>query len=262
MQPDRNKTQPDETAQAVFGDRAAHYATSEVHRSQAELAKLVDLVRPRPDWSCLDVATGTGHTAFAFAPHIQEVTAVDVTQQMLHEAQKLQQENGLKNVRFTSADAHDIPYPSATFDLVISRLAPHHFVDIAKALAEFRRVLKPNGTLLIHDRSVPEDDFIDETMNTLDLYHDRSHIRQYRPSEWTTMLNDANFEVDHCALSHKSRPLTLLTKDVVAEDIQHIEKILSVFDAQQCEKLGLTKTDGERFINHWYVTVSAKRRDA
>jgi protein-L-isoaspartate O-methyltransferase len=54
-------------------------AAAAVHAQGPGLARLVELTQPQPEWRVLDVATGAGHTAFAFAPFVREVTAVDIT---------------------------------------------------------------------------------------------------------------------------------------------------------------------------------------
>jgi len=61
--------------QRKFGEATAEYAASAVHARGASLARLVELVDPKPSWRVLDVATGTGHTAPAFAPRVARVTA-------------------------------------------------------------------------------------------------------------------------------------------------------------------------------------------
>ena len=68
--------------QQQFGAHAAAYSTSTVHAKGASLARLVELVKPQPDWRALDIATGSGHTAAAFAPHVSRVTASDITGEM------------------------------------------------------------------------------------------------------------------------------------------------------------------------------------
>jgi ubiquinone/menaquinone biosynthesis C-methylase UbiE len=177
--------------QAVFAQRAAFYATSAVHKDKAVLDRLVELARVQPTDRVLDVATGTGHTAFAFAPQVREVIATDVTPEMLSEGEKLKSELGMRNVEFRIADAHDLPFEDTSFDVVTCRRAAHHFTDIRGALREMCRVLKPGGRLVIDDRSVPEEEFVDATLNRLDWLHDHSHVRQYRPSEWQRILQDA-----------------------------------------------------------------------
>ena len=77
---------PEESAREVFGARAASYATSAAHTDPQILARVVGLVDPRPSWSMLDIATGTGHTALALAPHAGRIIGTDLTGAMLAEA--------------------------------------------------------------------------------------------------------------------------------------------------------------------------------
>jgi ubiquinone/menaquinone biosynthesis C-methylase UbiE len=72
-----------------FGVAAADYATAQVFVKGEGLARIVELTQPQPDWHVLDVATGAGHTAAAFAPHVASVIATDITDEMLAEAAKL-----------------------------------------------------------------------------------------------------------------------------------------------------------------------------
>ncbi|MBP5603345.1 MAG: class I SAM-dependent methyltransferase [Treponema sp.] len=51
----------------------------------------------------------------------------------------------LPNITYRSIDIQNIPYDSATFDVVIANMMLYHVPDLPKALAEVRRVLKPNG---------------------------------------------------------------------------------------------------------------------
>lgn len=113
--------------QEFFGVNADKYATSKVHAKGASLERVVELVRPKPEWRALDVATAAGHTAFVFAPHVTHVIATDITPEMLSVAQKVGEEKGIDNVSFQEADAENLPFDDASFDLVTCRIAPHHF---------------------------------------------------------------------------------------------------------------------------------------
>src|SRR5256885_14416691 len=141
--------------QQQFGAHAAAYATSSVRARGASLGRLVELVRPQPSWQALDVATGAGHTAAAFAPHVARVIASDLTEEMLQEAAKLAKAKGLANMETARADAEALPFEDARFDLVTCRIAPHHFPDIPSFVAEVWRTLKSGGTFALVDNIAP-----------------------------------------------------------------------------------------------------------
>jgi ubiquinone/menaquinone biosynthesis C-methylase UbiE len=247
----------EDKARSIFGKRASFYTTSAMHTDPQVLQRMVDLAAPQPQWDALDIATGTGHTAFALAPHVRSMIGIDLTQSMLDEAQRLLNEWSFGNVSFQIGDVHHLEFETASFDLVTCRRAAHHFSDIGLALREMRRVLRDGGTLVIDDRSVPEDDFVDRTMNLLDTFHDESHVREYRPSEWKQMLQDAGFRVDAVEPYIKHRPLTSLTTDVSEENVRKIEETLNRLTAQQKEAFHLIEKDGERYLNHWFVMIAA-----
>lgn len=242
-------------AQAIFAQRAAFYTTSAVHKDKVVLERLVQLAQVQPTDRVLDVATGTGHTAFAFAPHVHEVIATDVTPEMLAEGEKLKSELGLCNVEFRLADAHDLPFAAESFAVVTCRRAAHHFVDIAKALQEMTHVLKSGGRLVVDDRSVPEDDFVDATLNRLDVLHDRSHVREYRPSEWQRMMREAGFTVEALESYTKHRPLSAFTEKAEPADAREIESLVADLNETQRAALNVVEKDGEIYLNHWFVMV-------
>ena len=248
--------------QTVFAQRAAFYTTSAVHKDKVVLDRLVELAHVQPTDRVLDVATGTGHTAFAFAPHVREVIATDLTPEMLVEGRRMKDEDGIINVEFQLADAHDLPFEDESFDVVTCRRAAHHFTDIRRALREMRRVLRPGGRLVIDDRSVPEDDFVDATLNRLDVLHDHSHIREYRPSEWERMMQEAGCKIESIESYTKHRPLSAFTSSVEPESVAEIERIIAGLSESQRAALNVAEKDGEVYLNHWYVMVVGVKSDA
>ena len=131
--------------QEQFGKTAASYLTSTPHAKGASLERLVALTAPQKNWRVLDVATGGGHVAYTFAPHVARIWATDITQEMLDMVKAEAQKRGLANVRTAYAKAEALPFEDASFDLVTCRIAPHHFDSIPEFLAEVHRVLKPGG---------------------------------------------------------------------------------------------------------------------
>jgi len=246
--------------QAIFGQRAAFYATSPSHKDQAVLNRLIELAEVQPNDRMLDVATGTGHTAFAFAPHVREIFALDLTLEMLAEGVKLKADLGIQNVQFGLADSRAIPFDDASFDIVTCRRAAHHFTEIHEALLEMVRVLKSGHRLVIDDRSAPEDDFVDLTLNRLDLLHDRSHVREYRPNEWALMMQNAGCHVQTVELYTKHRPLSAFTDGAEPENVAEVERIVASLSQAQRSALNVTEKDGEVYLNHWFMMIIGVKR--
>jgi ubiquinone/menaquinone biosynthesis C-methylase UbiE len=195
-------------AQQRFGRAAADYATSEVHAKGASLTRLVELAEPKPHWRVLDVATGAGHTALAFASHVAKVTATDITEEMLDQTRKLAKARSLTNVKVLTAKAEDLPFPDASFDLVVCRLAAHHFRKIGNFLGEAFRVLMPGGLVGIVDNVAPDAAIVpgrtaDELRHCASLFNafkklsDPSHVRCLGLLEWKALLGTAGFAVTH-----------------------------------------------------------------
>ncbi len=180
---------------AQFGAAAHAYVTSASHAAGEDLARLVELAAPRGAERVLDVATGGGHTALAFAPHVASVTATDLTPKMLAEAEAHAARRGAANIRFELADAEALPYPDASFDIVVARIAPHHFADPEAFVREAARVLVNNGLFLIDDNMAPEDDELDSFMNRFEKWRDPSHVRAYRPSQWRKWMEACGLRV-------------------------------------------------------------------
>ena len=125
---------PNRLIQKQFGAHANNYVTSQVHAQGPSLARLVELTQPQKDWVVLDISTGAGHTALAFAPHVARVLATDLPPQMLDAARQLATERAITNIEFKPADAHALPFGENTYDLVTNRLALHHFTDARQAM--------------------------------------------------------------------------------------------------------------------------------
>ena len=200
--------------QQQFGKHAAAYTSSAVHAKGASLARLLELVAPKGDWRVLDVATGAGHTAAAFAPHVASVIASDLTREMLDEADALAASKGLANMRSAPADAEALPFADASFELVTCRIAAHHFPDVRRFLVEAERVLVPGGVLAVVDNVAPDQKSTDGfspaeqaeaagAYNAFEKIRDPSHGRCLGLGEWSDLVEAAGLNLTHAELLPK-----------------------------------------------------------
>src|SRR4029077_7222224 len=97
----------------------------------------------------LDVAAGTGEPGLTIARLAPKgrVVLTDLAAQMLDIATRRAHTQGITNIETRVCSADDLPFDDATFDGVSVRFGYMFFPDMAKATAEFARVLKPGGRL-------------------------------------------------------------------------------------------------------------------
>jgi ubiquinone/menaquinone biosynthesis C-methylase UbiE len=182
--------------QEQFGRNAASYLTSKPHAQGKSLDRLVALTRPQPDWRVLDIATGGGHVAYAFAPHVARVWATDITPEMVDQVRREAAKKGLANLRAGYAKAEALAFDDASFDLVTCRIAPHHFDSIPAFLAEVFRVLKPGGLVGLVDNVVVPGS-VGDFINAFERFRDPSHLRAWTMQEWREALAEQGFALDH-----------------------------------------------------------------
>jgi SAM-dependent methyltransferase len=196
-----------------FGTHAANYVASRSHAMGASLNRLVELTQPQKSWRVLDIATGAGHTALAFAPHVAHVVASDLTPQMLEQAALLAKTRGIGNVSFESAEAERLPFPDAAFDLVTCRIAAHHFDDVAGFLTEAVRVLKPQGLFALVDNVAPAGE-AGARYNAFEKLRDPSHSRCLTMAEWQDAVAVAGLRVRTAACLDKPMDFAAWTEQM------------------------------------------------
>lgn len=186
--------------QKNFGRRASAYRYSSTHGNPEDLQRMIGLLNPSSNAAALDVATGGGHTAIALAGHTKKVVAIDITLEMLAEAEDASSQKGINNIEFKAEDVHNLNIPDNQFDIVASRFAAHHFSDIKRALREMCRVLKPGGKLYILDCSVVDGDEPEKEINRIEFLRDSSHRCSYSPRLWNRLLEDLPLKTEHTVL--------------------------------------------------------------
>jgi SAM-dependent methyltransferase len=168
-----------------WSDRAQAYRESPTHREGPDLDLLVEWCEPEEGVKALDVATGGGHVARRLREEGVEVVTLDPSPGM--QADVL-------------AGAEDVPFADGSFDVVVSRIAPHHFADVRAAVAEMARV--SNRLVVIEDTL-----FSSDRHEEAEKLRDPTHVRNYTEEEWRGFLTEAGLEVEQAECFEKTHPL-------------------------------------------------------
>lgn len=177
-----------------FTENPDLYRESKAHAEVPDLESVHSLLPPLAGLAGLDIATGTGHTAFYFAEKHVDMFAVDIDQSMLAVAQEESDRKTL-GIRFLKCPAEDLMFDDDTFDLVTCRLAAHHFQALPPWLSECRRVLKPGGHLLVVDNVVHENKGAGDWMNQYETKRDSSHVSCLTAKGWSELLEKEQFQL-------------------------------------------------------------------
>lgn len=190
-----NASQHEFTAEH-YGVRAQDYVASLVHSTGVDLDQIEAELRGQASARVLDLGCGGGHVSYRAAPHVAAVVACDVTAGMLDAVAAAAAERGLANITVQQAAAEALPFPDASFDVVLCRFTAHHWHDLEAGLRQARRVLKPGSRALFIDTVAPADRVLDTHLQAVELLRDVSHVRNYSPAEWVAGLGRAGLAVE------------------------------------------------------------------
>lgn len=205
---------PQRSAREQFDRQARHYDAQWNAWSEATLVWMLQHADCSPDDVLLDVATGTGFTALAFAPRVHSVIGVDVSMGMLEQARARAGEQGADNVTFQQSEAEALPFEANHFDIVTCRIAAHHFLSVTAFVSEAARVLRPNGRFLLVDTCIPDTHTEQDAeagmwQNGIETLRDPSHVRNAAPEEWRNYVLDAGLELEQATSEGPGIEITL-----------------------------------------------------
>jgi SAM-dependent methyltransferase len=169
----------------VWDERAEAYRRSKTHAEGPDLELVVEWCAPGPGRKVLDIATGGGHVARRLREEGCDVVTVDSSP-------------GMKPDVLSRAE--DLPFADGSFDCVVSRIAPHHFGDVRKAVEEMARV--SNDVVVVEDTL-----FCSDRHEQAEKLRDPTHARNYTEEEWVEFLSEAGLEVEQRQPFEKVHPL-------------------------------------------------------
>jgi len=137
----------------------------------------------------LDSGAGTGALAFALAPLVREVVALDIVPELLDLGRKAEAE--FPNVTFLEGDATRLPFDHGSFDLASCHRTLHHVARPELAVSELARVTSLGGRVLIVDQIAPADPLAALELDRFERTRDPSHTRLLPDVDIRSLL-DAN----------------------------------------------------------------------
>ncbi len=195
-----------QAAQEQFARQSRNYGSNHI---LADVSDIIDALGsiPLPEqMDVLDVATGGGHTGLHLASLGHVVTCSDLAPAMLERVKEAALERGLSIVT-REHPAESLPYPDATFDLVTSRVAPHHFSSPRDFVQESARVLRTGGYFLLIDGSIEDGQPEAEAWShELEKLRDPSHARFLTPKQWRELCLAAGLRVVRADLQPLKQP--------------------------------------------------------
>ena len=242
-----------------FRHVAANYSRSTFHTSAVRLQEVVDLARPKKGDLALDVATGTGNTAFALAPHVRRVIGVDLTREMLAEAGRIAAQKNVHNVDWVIGNAERLPFQDEAFDLYAVRAAPHHFMDIDAFVAEAFRVLRPDRDATFIDCAPPLP--ARDVLHEVEVRRDPSHILSLTVEEWVEKLERAGFEVE----TAQGRELDwnyeewMGNQNVNPELAAELAGVIEAAEGVARDQLHPERRDGKLWHAYWHGLIRAHK---
>jgi ubiquinone/menaquinone biosynthesis C-methylase UbiE len=123
-----------------------------------------------------DVGCGTGSLTFELARFAHKVIGIDLSKEMLRRAREVVKEKAIRNVEFRHADALKLPLGSRSVDALFCVMVLHFLPDPERAIAEFRRVTRPGGSVILVDLVQHSQEWMREQMAHRWLGFDRRSI--------------------------------------------------------------------------------------
>ncbi len=240
----------DQQIRKQFSKQAASFGETGLTLSNQHILNWIVAGLPlQENFHVLDVAAGTGHLSRAIAPHVKAVTAIDITPEMMDIARSETAMSQCNNILIEVGNAEKISYDNNFFDMVLSRLAIHHFQQPVVQMNEMVRVCKPGHIVGVIDLLSPEDGHVASRYNHLERLRDPSHTFALSKLQMEVLMQAAGLKVHG-----------FLTRDIPVDFQRWVQmtgtdfKTVALLKNKLIADLeGHTKTGMRPFIEHGHL---------
>jgi SAM-dependent methyltransferase len=194
-----------DAAQERFARTAEGVAALQDARAADLEAKIVRFAELKGDERALDSAAGAGALAFALAPHVREVVAVDLVPELLELGR--QRAASFDNVEFVEGDATKLPFELSSFDFAGTLRSLHHIARPELAVAELTRVTRRGGRILVVDQLAPIDPLAASELNAFERARDPSHTRALADVDLRQLFESNGLVLVRADYVHEEREL-------------------------------------------------------
>jgi SAM-dependent methyltransferase len=218
-----------EKIQESFTAQGEAFATQPWTADEERIGRLVKAARLSGNERVLDIATGPGLIAEAFAKAAREVVGVDLTEAMLAIAEARRKERKIENLSFRSGDVQQLPFEAGEFDVVVCRFAFHHFEDPERVLSEMTRVSRKNGLVLVEDMIGSEHPERRAYQDRFEKLRDPSHTKTLSLSGMLGLFRVAGLEAETVTMGNDLQPEVerwMATTKPPAEKAMEIRRLL------------------------------------
>ena len=194
-------------ADAKFWDKAARkYAASKIADMggyEETLARTRDFLTP--DDHLLEIGCGTGSTALKLAPSVKQMTATDISREMLTIAKEKLADTDLENLRFVQTEATE-PIDGAPFDAACAFSILHLLDDLDEGLAHLHRLIRPGGMLITKTACLRDMNFaIPPMIKVMQWLGKAPDVLLFSAPELEAAMRKAGFEIVESGYHGKTR---------------------------------------------------------
>jgi SAM-dependent methyltransferase len=182
---------------------AERRAKLQAERAGALAERLDDLLALTGEERALDVGSGAGALAYALAPRVREVLAVEIDDELAERARA----DAPANVEVLVGDGEHLPFEPFSFDLTGSLRTLHHTRRPELLVAELVRVTRPGGTILVADQVAPSDPLASFELTRFEQARDPSTTRLLADADLRGLFDSNNLVLRRELVTRERREL-------------------------------------------------------